>query len=46
MSTIDEIAVHVETDGLTYTWRGDDAEARHEQWALTGAETYDEVVSG
>lgn len=35
------IEVPVEEDGLTYVWRGEDAETRHEQWALTGDATYD-----
>lgn len=42
MSTNDaEITVTVEGDQVTYTWRGEDAEARHERWALTSEETWD-----
>lgn len=38
------ITVPIEGDGLTYSWSGEDAEARHERWALTGEPTYDDVT--
>lgn len=38
------ISAHVEGDEITYRWYGEDAEQRHEQWALTDAKTYDEAV--
>ncbi|MBN9214659.1 MAG: hypothetical protein J0J04_07585 [Microbacterium sp.] len=39
----DSISAQVEGDNLVYEWHGDDAEARHEAWALDDAQTYDEV---
>lgn len=42
MSTTSEDTISVTVEGdATYEWRGDDAEARHEQWALTGEPTWD-----
>lgn len=38
------IVVPVEGEGVEYRFNGDGAEERHAQWALTGAETYDEVT--
>jgi|GEM_PF-6147423 len=40
----DVIEVTVEGDDLTYVFRGPDAAARHDQWALDGAATCDEIV--
>lgn len=40
----DTISAHVEGDNLVYQWHGNDAEERHEKWALDDAQNYDEVM--
>lgn len=40
----DTISTHVEGDDIVYRWHGDDAEQRHEEWALRDVPTYDEAV--
>jgi len=42
--TTEHVTVTVEGDNLTFEWRGPDAATRHDEWALTGAATYDRVV--
>ena len=37
------IEVPVESDGLVYVFEGPDAEERHQDWALTGAATFDRI---
>lgn len=45
MSELDthRIEVPIESDGLVYVFEGSDAEERHQDWALTGAATFDRI---
>lgn len=43
-SAPETISAQVEGDNIDYHWHGDDAEQRHEEWALNDAPTYDEAV--
>lgn len=45
MSELDthRIEVPVESDGVVYVFEGLDAEERHQDWALTGAATFDRI---
>lgn len=45
MSELDtnRIEVPVESDGVVYVFEGSDAEERHQDWALTGAATFDRI---